>query len=547
MWTSRRKRSSTPKAWWSPPASWTFTHYDAQIFWDPQLSPSSNHGVTTVIGGNCGFSIAPLNGRREDTDYLVRMLARVEGMPLDSLRASVPMDWQSFGDFLDRLEGTPAINIGFMVGHSALRRAVMGARAVGHAATAEEIAAMQDLLRASLRAGGLGFSSTVSQTHTDADSNPVPSRYASDEELLALAQVVAEFPGTTLEFLPGPGIFSEETKERMTRLSLAAARPLNWNLLSPNAQNPEIYRSQLSASDYAAQRGAKVVALVVAEAPQLRLNLLSAFLLDSIAGWADTMQLPPAERMKALADQQVRHRLEQSALGDTSHSRSYAQWHRYIIEQVFSDANKAFEGKSVADVARITGKSPYEVFLDVALADDLKTSFLLPSSSDDEASWRLRGEAWADDRTVIGASDAGAHLDMIDSFAYSTVVLSKGVRERQLMSLEEAVHRLTDVPARLIGITKRGLIREGYYADIVIFDPATIDRGPIHMKFDMPAGGGRLFADALGIAHVMVNGKVIVEGQEFTKERPGTILRAGRDTYTVAIPAAAAAHGQAHA
>src|SRR5690606_25006777 len=154
------------------------------------------------------------------------------------------------------------------------------------------------------------------------------------------------------------GIFSEETKERMTKLSLAAERPLNWNLLSPNAQNPEIYRSQLSASDHAAQRGAKVVALVVAEAPQLRLNLLSALLLDSIAGWADTMKLPPGERMKALADPATRQRLEQSAREDTGHSKSYAQWRRYIIEQVFSDANKPFEGKSVADVAQITGKSP---------------------------------------------------------------------------------------------------------------------------------------------------------------------------------------------
>ena len=184
------------------------THYDAQVFWDGTLSPSCYHGVTSVVGGNCGFSIAPLSP--DAGGYLMRMLARVEGMPLESLQEGVPWDWSSFGEYLDRLEGKLAVNAGFMVGHSALRRVVMGERAVGHEATQQELDAMLALLRASLAEGGLGFSSTISPTHNDGEGQPVPSRHASRDEMIALARAVRDFPGTTIEFLPGIGIFDDE-------------------------------------------------------------------------------------------------------------------------------------------------------------------------------------------------------------------------------------------------------------------------------------------------------------------------------------------------
>ena len=262
------------------------THYDAQAFWDRTLSPSCYHGVTTVIAGNCGFSIAPLNGNPEDSEYLMRMLARVEGMPLESLREGVPWNWRSFGDYLDALDGKLAINAGFMVGHSALRRYVMGARAVGSQATEAEIAAMQQLLRESIAAGGLGFSSTVSQTHNDGDGKPVPSRHATDEELFALAGVVKEFPGTILELLPGVGSFSEDEKERMTKFALAGERTVNWNLLNPSSLMPDMHKAQLAASDHAAARGATVVALTLPQPMTIRLNLVSGFIFDALPGWA---------------------------------------------------------------------------------------------------------------------------------------------------------------------------------------------------------------------------------------------------------------------
>ena len=198
------------------------THYDAQAFWDGTLSPSPFHGVTTVMGGNCGFSIAPLSP--DAGDYLMRMLARVEGMPLEALEHGVPWDWTTFGDYLGKLENKLAVNAGFMVGHSALRRVVMGERAVGHEATPEELEKMERMLADSLEQGGMGFSSTISSTHNDADGQPVPSRHASREELVALARVVRDHPGTVLEFLPGAGEFTDEQVALMTDLSLAAQR-----------------------------------------------------------------------------------------------------------------------------------------------------------------------------------------------------------------------------------------------------------------------------------------------------------------------------------
>ena len=512
------------------------THYDAQVFWDGSLSPSCYHGVTTVIAGNCGFSIAPLNGNPEDSAYLMRMLARVEGMPLESLQQGVPWNWRSFREYLDQLEGTLAINAGFMVGHSAVRRSVMGARAVGETASADDIAAMQQLLRDSIGAGGLGFSSTISPTHNDGEGKPVPSRHATDEELFALASVVAEFPGTSLELLPGIGAFSEAERERLVRFSLAGKRAVNWNLLAPNSRMPDTHVAQLAASDYAAERGARVIALTLPQPMKLRLNFISGFVLDSLPGWAEVIGKPLPERMAALADPAVREALEagsKSAAAGVFAQMTY--WHTWTIDEVFTEANRAWQGRTVGELADATGKTPIDAMIDLALSEELRTSFTPPVMGTDEESWRMRGETWSDPRTVIGASDAGAHLDMIDTFGFSTQVLEHGVRERGLLSLEQAIHQLTQVPAGMIGLRDRGVLKPGLRADIVVFDPASIASGPTHTRFDLPGGAGRLYADAIGVHHVVVNGREIVRDGVLTGERPGTVLRSGRDTVTVAL------------
>jgi N-acyl-D-aspartate/D-glutamate deacylase len=511
------------------------THYDAQVFWDATLSPSPFHGVTSIVGGNCGFSIAPLSDSAGE--YLMRMLARVEGMPLESLQVGVPWDWRSFGEYLDKLERRIAVNAGFMVGHSALRRVVMGERAVGHEATPAELDAMRELLAASLREGGLGFSSTISPTHNDAEGQPVPSRHASREELIALARVVRDHPGTTLEFLPGVGVFGEKEKSLMADLSLAANRPLNWNVLAPTAGNRDYVEAQLSATDYARERGAEVLALTVPQAMTVRLNLHSGFVFDALPRWDELFRMPVAERMVKLRDPAYRKYLDEGAHSDGAGMLKFlANWQNMRVIETFAEANRDATGKTISEIADAEGKAPFDAFLDLAISDQLKTSFAPQAAGDTEADWKARASVWQDDRAVIGASDAGAHLDMIDTFAISTNVLGNGVRRHGVMSLEQAVHQLCDVPARLYGLRERGRLAQGWCADVTVFDADAVGSGPTYTRYDLPAGAGRLYADASGIEHVLVNGVEIVRGGEHTGALPGTVLRSGRDTDTVEVP-----------
>lgn len=512
------------------------THYDAQVFWDPVLSPSPFHGVTTVIGGNCGFTIAPLSGDSADAQYLKRMLARVEGMPLESLDAGVPWgSWQSFSDYLGCLDRTLAVNAGFLVGHSALRRTVMGERANAVEANAADLESMKALLRESLSAGGLGFSSTLSPTHNDMEGKPVPSRFATHDELRQLAGVCREFPGTVLEFLPGTKEFDEDAYELMTSMSLAAQRPLNWNVFVPG--NPALDQSQLGATDYARKRGADVIALTPAQPVITRINLHSAFIFDAFHGWEETMRLPVPQRIEALKDPALRQKLDAGAHAEESGVFIFmAGWAGYTVDEVVLSANKHLEGRSIGDIARQRGVDPFDALLDLAIEEGLKTSFIPLRYGDDDFSWKTRVAAWNDSRTVVGASDAGAHLDMIDTFSFSTQLLGKAVNMRGLLSIERAVHHLTEVPAKLVGLKERGLLKAGYCADIVVFDLDTVGCSDTYTRRDLPGGAGRLYADALGIEHVYVNGREIIRHNEFTGALPGKILRSGTDTATVVMP-----------
>ena len=514
------------------------THYDAQAFWDPTLSPSPLHGVTTVVAGNCGFSIAPLSGDPADGEYLMRMLARVEGMPLESLAEGVPWDWRSTAEYLDRLDGTLAVNAGFLVGHSALRRAVMGHDAVGEKATDEQVDAMAALLAEGLAAGGLGFSSSWATTHSDGEGDPVPSRHATHDELVRLCSVLRDHPGTALEFIPTVGPFSDEHMDLMADMSLAADRPLNWNVLvAANARSADDVAQRLSASDRAAERGARVLALSVPDLMRIRLCFLTGFLLDTFPGWAKVMTLPADEKLAALADPDVRGRLLDGVNSpEAGPFARIAQWHRMTIEEAFTDETKRHEGRLVGEVAEEQGKEPFDALLDIVVEDGLRTVILPPQSGDDEESWALRAQTWRDPRVILGASDAGAHLDFIATFNYTTALLGDSVRDRGLMGLEEAVHKLTDEPARLYGLTGRGRLAEGWVADIVVFDPERIAPGPVGMRADLPAGAARLYSEPEGVEHVLVNGVEIVgPGATFTDARPGTLLRSGRDTETVSL------------
>jgi N-acyl-D-aspartate/D-glutamate deacylase len=499
------------------------THYDAQLFWDPLATPSPFHGVTTVLGGNCGFSLAPLTP--DHADYLMRMMARVEGMPLDALSAGLTWDWGGFGEWLDRLDGAIAVNAGFLCGHSALRR-VAGA----------DGEVMQRLLHESLDAGALGLSTSRAHTHNDANGEPVPSRFADDDELLRLAACVADHEGTTLEAIVAGCIngFTDDEVELLAAMSLAARRPLNWNVLGVSSLNPTGHEHQLAASDAAAARGGRVVALTLPHPMSMRLSFLTGFVLDGLPGWREVLHLPVPERLRALGDPAVRERLAAGAASrEAGLLRGLANWPVLTFAECFVPSTKPHEGRSVGDVAAGLGKEPFDMLLDVVIADELRTGLRPPAFGTSDADWELRAQVWRDPRTVIGGSDAGAHLDMMCGAIYSTSLLGEAVRERGLVSWEEAVQQLTDVPARLYGLRERGRIAEGWHADLVVLDPETVGHGPERTATDLPGGAWRLVADAVGVEHVYANGVAIVRDGQATGAAPGTLLRSGRDTFTV--------------
>jgi N-acyl-D-aspartate/D-glutamate deacylase len=400
---------------------------------------------------------------------------------------------------------------------------------------------MKALLAQSLAQGAMGFSSTVSPTHNDADGNPVPSRHASREELIALARVCRDYEGTSLEFLPAVGRFSQDIKQLMSDLSTAAQRPLNWNAL--NAGDPETMQNQLSASDLARSNGGDVRALTIPQPITLRINLFAGFVFDALNGWDGLFRMSVDDRIAYLKDRKNRRELDEKARS-AGPLRGLADWANLTVHATFKPENKHLEGRTIGDIAADLNKTPFDTMLDLAISEGLRTAFMPPAVGGDTALWKVRGQLWQDERTVIGASDAGAHLDMIDTFAFSTQVLGNGVREFKAIGLEQAIHQLTQVPAELFGLRERGLLRTGWHADVVVFDPKTVGSGPVHMRPDLPCNEPRIYADAYGIDHVFVNGVQIIRDGEHTDARPGTALRSGKDTYTPkmasAKPAAAA-------
>ena len=505
------------------------THFDAQVFWDTTLSPSPLHGVTTVIGGNCGFTIAPLEP--EGADYLMRMLARVEGMPLAARQEGVPWNWRTFGEYLDAIEGTLMPNAGFLVGHSALRRAVMGERSVGEPASPDDLQEMKDLLAESIEAGGLGFSSSWAKTHNDAEGDAVPSRHASERELVELCSVLRDTEAVAVEFIPTVERFDESVYQLLTDMSVAADRPLNWNVIFANARQADVIEEKLQASNYAARQGGRVIALTAPMPAESRLCFESGFLLDTLHGWAGPMALPNQEKTALLADPVRRAKLNEDAQ-QPSAFRGIARWERLTVGEVKKDELKHLEGRSIGDIAEELGQTPWDALCEIVVADELKTGLYPPAAGDNDESWALRQALWNDDRCLIGASDAGAPLDFLATFNYSTYLLA-AARDKKLMSLEAAVHKLTDVPARLYGLKHRGRIEQGWWADLVLFDPEKVAPEEIEVREDLPGGAWRLYGEAVGVRHVFINGEQVVADGQFTDSRPGTLLRSGRDTEPV--------------
>jgi N-acyl-D-aspartate/D-glutamate deacylase len=510
------------------------THYDAQLLWDPTASPSSVHGVTTVIGGNCGFTLAPLIPG--DADYLRKMMAKVEGMPLAALEHGTDWTWETFADYLARLDGGISVNAGFLVGHCAIRRYVMGGEAVGQAATPDQVDAMRTELGAAIRAGALGFSFTNSTSHSDGEGEPVASRWATPDELIALCEETGRYEGTTLEGIV-PGCldrFADEEIELLGRMSAAANRPMNWNVLTVDAREPERVPRQMQAFDRAAELGGRVVALTMPVQVPMNMSLLTFCGLWLLPGWQSILGVPVPERVERLLDADTRIRLlESSQSPEAGVFRRLADWADYVVGDTYSAANAGLKGRTVRDIANERGRSSFGTFLDISIADDLRTVWWPTPQDDDAESWRMRAELWNDPRAMIGGSDAGAHLDRMCGAPYPTRFIADCLHGRKLVPVEQAIRMMTSAPASLFGLRDRGLLREGAYADIVVFDPATVGSEDATLVADLPGDSARLTAGSRGVERVLVNGVAIVEHSRATGAVPGTVLHSGRDTYTV--------------
>jgi N-acyl-D-aspartate/D-glutamate deacylase len=419
----------------------------------------------------------------------------------------------------------------------------MGDAAVGSEASEDQTAAMVAMLHRSLEEGALGLSTSQAHTHNDGDGSPVPSRSATRAELEALCAAVADHDGTTLELIV-PGClngFSDDEVDLMASLSLLANRPVNWNVLGVSAMNRAGLEHQLAASTAASQRGATVVALTLPHTMKIRLSFEHGAIIDGLPGWRELFAVGVPERIRQLQDPEVRRRLDEGAKSkEAGIIGALANWQMLLIDETFAAQNAAYEGRSVGEVAAERGQEPFDALLDIVIADDLRTGLRSPIP-ESEADWELKADVWRDPRTVVGGSDAGAHLDVMCGAIYSTSLLGEGVRKRHLLSWEEAVHQLTDVPARLYGIRHRGRLTPDSFADVVIFDPERVGQLPERTRRDLPGGASRLYAEAEGIEHVLVNGTEIVRAGTFTGAVPGAVLRSGRDTDTVTVPGAAVA------
>ncbi len=512
------------------------THYDAQVLWDPTLSPSPLHGVTTVVAGNCGISLAPVDP--STAEFLVGLLSRVEAIPLVALEAGLEFTWESFADYLTAVERrAPAVNIGFLAGHSALRRSIMGAAASERAATADEMTRMRAGLADALSAGAMGFSSATAATHRDGAGVPTPPTFATNEELIALAGVCRDFPGTSVEFIPASAAygFIAEEYDLLTDMATAAGRPLNWNtVLLDYPAIPDIHERQLASADVAAAAGAVVVPMMIPHNFRVRTDFLESDVgFRSLPAFESLFDLAPSARVAALADPDVRRHLHESL--EHAPIGATAMFSASLSEHIVSDSTvpalQTVVGRPVADLAAERGQSVLDVMLDLAVASELDVGFvrhLVPTATAEQRA--KRAEVLRDPRVVLGASDGGAHVRGVVNVEYSTASFDELVRAAPVFTVEELVHEFTDVPARLYGLVDRGRIREGFHADVTVFDPERIASSQVHLARDLPGGATRLLSHGLGVESVIVAGEEIVHAGRFTGRRSGHVLRAGIDS-----------------
>jgi len=498
------------------------THYDAQVFWDPMFSCSSWHGVTSVVTGNCGFTLAPC--KPEDRPYLTHMLAVVEDMPLPALQAGLPWEWDDYSSFIDAIDRRPkAINMGCYIGHSAVRRNVMG-EDCRRTATPDEVARIQQVVAAGLKAGALGFSSSRIHVHVDGEGKSVPSAFADMNELTAVARAMRQVNRGVMEFTAKLVLHprgNEDVGDLPELVSLAkeSQRPLTFVSVRYMPRYPE--RSLHILSETAKVAAANSVRLY----PQMGCRRFGMYLnwnklMPPFAhhpAWRKVMFLRGSERIAALSDPATRAEMRSELAADTA----FNGWNYMLVKEAKRPEHKSLEGQSIAAIAASLGKDPLETYLDLCVGEDCAIDFdyLMFDTEDGVLGKMLK------DPNVLLETDAGAHLATLCNADFPSYLLSHWVRETSVLSIEEAVARITSHPAEVFGLSDRGNLKPGYGADIVIFDPQRVGTGRSSLVRDLPAQQARLIRESEGIHTVIVNGSPILEGGQPTGEMPGQVLR----------------------
>ncbi len=495
------------------------THYDAQLTWDPYATPSPALGVTTAIIGNCGFTIAPC--KPQDRELVMQNLTQVEGMGIETLRAGIRWEFESFPQYMDMLERQgSALNIAAFVGHSSMRTFVMGADAPKRAATPDEVAQMRAIVVEAMQAGAIGFATSTSPAHNGHGGLPMPSRLADESELRTLVTSLKD---------SGRGVFmltkgGQSKPAFLESLAAESGRPVIVAALLHNPTNPNVVFDELDAISAANGRGRVMMGAISCCPLSFDFTLESPYPIESLAAWQPAFALKGEARKTMLADPAFRQSIRDE-LARPAHVRNFnGEWHKVQVVETVKPEHARYEQRTLAELAAEAGKDPLDFFFDLALAEDLKTVFVaLTMNSDEEAVTRLITHPYS----LVSLSDAGAHLTFFNDAGFGLHLLGHWVRAKGVLTLPQAVYRLTGQPAQLFGIRDRGVLQVGKAADLMLFDPQTVDRGPKRRVRDLPAGGARLTTPAIGVHGVWVNGQRIADanGLMDMTRLPGKLLR----------------------
>jgi len=493
------------------------THYDAQICWDPLISCSSWHGVTTVIMGNCGVGLAPCQPKVHD--IAAWDLVNVESIPIDVLSKGVTWDWESFPQYMDAAQKRGmGINLGFLAPLTPFRHYVMGEESMEREATAEETLRIQALLREAVAAGAMGFTTTTVAQHIGYQGRPLACRLASRDELKAYANVLKELNRGVIEVALGDPA-QPNKYELLDFLLTESGRPVTWLAVLSQDDRPEAAMHTLNVAEPLIKR--KGIPQASCRPLMGQIDLRNPFIFAAMRSWKPAFNKPVQEQKELYRSAEFRAAFR----ADLTRPRLVfsGRWDTIEVHEVSNPALKTLENRTVGDIARERGKDGLDVFLDIALEDDLKTQYIVPLFNSNEDGVQ---ELITDPRTMIGLSDGGAHVDMLCDAGYSTYLLGRWVREKEAMTLEYAVQRLTSEPADFFGLRDRGRLAQGLAADIVIFDANTVGSGKRpEMRNDLPGGGRRLVMPAQGIQATIVNGAVLYEEGKHSGVLPGQVLR----------------------